>query len=79
MTSQEIHDRCERGLTLLSATGPELTDALTSATREVHRYALGREISYRGHHSKTTSRTDGMTKNRFSHTGMRVPTKKELR
>jgi hypothetical protein len=78
MTTEEIHRRCEGGVSLFSATDAELQNALAAAVREIHRYALGRELDYRSKRRVSTT-ASGMTKNRYSASGPRCPTKRELR
>jgi len=74
MTKEEIHAAAEANHTLFCATIPELEDALQHATREIHKYVIGREIKYRKK-KRPMSRTDGMTK---GHLAGRCPSKRDL-
>lgn len=70
----------EANVSLHGATDAEVETALGAATREIHRYVLERELSYRRRFRKQTSRTDGMTITPFFPKGSRrCPTKRELR
>ena len=65
MNTSEIYERCESDRTLAIATTEELKAALVEASREIHKWAISRELAYRERDWKC-SRTDGMTKNRYS-------------
>jgi hypothetical protein len=81
MTTQEIFDRTERNATLFGATLAELTEARVHATREIHRHEIAREIKTKQKEAKARSKAvdNSIPKRRFSHTGPRVPTKRELK
>lgn len=78
MQIAEILAHCESNSTLALASNEDLSRALQSATREIHRYSIASELKYRARKVKP-SQVQGMTKNRYSSSMNRVPTKRELR
>ena len=83
MNVQDVLAAAEKNHSFVLASDADLSAALTSATREIHRFAIQGEIDkrnkWRRRRRPGNTRRDGMTKTHGSLTTRRCPTKRELR